>query len=219
MPIIATNESKSLPIVEPGTHIARCVQMIHVGTIKEQFEDKDIIKNVVRVTFEIPGVTHTFDESKGAEPRLLSKEFTLSLNPKATLRKFLDTWRGKPFTPEQANKFDVSTLIGVPCMLSIGKKTSAKNKEYNTIDSAIAVPNGVPVPDAFNQLVEINFDNIAEHFKIIPNYIVDKIKTTPEYQQCGFTFPDSGENSTENVSTDENTSTEQKAPETDEMPF
>lgn len=183
------NGGKSIEPIKPGTHIARCVQMIHVGTITEEIQGKETTRNLVRLTFELPTELHTFDESKGAEPRFVSKEFTLSLNEKSTLRKFLDTWRGTPFTPEQAKRFDVTNLIGVPCMLSIGLKVSGTGKQYNSIDGALAIPNGIPVPDQISPLLEINFDNLAQNWALIPNFIQEKIKLSVEYGKSGFIAP------------------------------
>jgi hypothetical protein len=190
MAINATdNGSKSVEPIKPGTHIARCVQMIHVGTLTEEIQGKQTTRNLVRMTFELPSEMHVFDETKGAEPRFVSKEFTLSLNEKSTLRKFLDTWRGTPFTPEEAKKFDVTRLLGVPCMLSIGLKTSASGRAYNSIDSALAVPNGIPAPDQITPSLEINFDNISENWEKIPGFLREKMITTPEFKSSGFNPP------------------------------
>lgn len=190
MAINATdNGSKSVEPIKPGTHIARCVQMIHVGTLTEEIQGKQTTRNLVRVTFELPNEMHTFDDAKGAEPRFVSKEFTLSLNEKSTLRKFLDTWRGTPFTPDEAKKFDVTRLLGVACMLSIGLKQSASGRAYNSIDSALAVPAGIPTPEQITPSLEINFENIHLNWDKIPNFLKEKIVQTPEFKATGFVPP------------------------------
>lgn len=196
MSIIATdNGGSNIEPIESGTHMARCIQMIHIGTLTEEINGKETTRNLVRITFELPTVTHVFDEAKGEEPRLISKEFTLSMNPKSGLRKFLDTWRGTPFTDEESKKFDVAKLIGVPCMLSVGqKKSKSSGNIYNTIDSAVAIPKGVNAPDQIGESVEINFETIKDNWQSIPQFIVDKIVQTPEYKNCGFTFPENEEN-------------------------
>jgi hypothetical protein len=184
------NGGRSVEPIKSGTYIARCVQMVHIGTITEDIQGKTTTRNLVRFTFELPTEQHVFDAEKGSEPRFVSKEFSLSLNEKATLRKFLDTWRGVPFTNEEAKRFDVTRLIGVPCMLSVGLKTSGTGKTYNSIDGALAIPNGIPVPDQITPSLEINFDNISENWDKIPGFIQDKIKLSPEYAKCGFVAPE-----------------------------
>jgi hypothetical protein len=47
---------------------------------------------------------------------VISKEFTLSMHEKSTLRQFLESWRGKAFTEKEALSFDVTALIGKPCL-------------------------------------------------------------------------------------------------------
>jgi hypothetical protein len=221
MAINATdNGSKSVEPIKPGTHIARCVQMIHVGTLTEEIQGKQTTRNLVRMTFELPSEMHVFDETKGAEPRFVSKEFTLSLNEKSTLRKFLDTWRGTPFTPDEAKKFDVTRLLGVPCMLSIGLKTSASGRAYNSIDSALAVPTGIPAPDQLTPSLEINFENISDNWDKIPAFLREKMITTPEFKACGFVPPAEPQNDVKsNETTNPGTEFAQPGEPTKKMPF
>jgi hypothetical protein len=190
MAILATDKGgANLDPIPTGTHMARCVQMIHVGTVNEVYDGETKKQNKVRVTWELPGITHTFKEENGPEPRLISKDFTLSMNTKSSLRKFLDTWRGIAFTPDQAAEFDISVLIGIGCMLSVGEKLSKKNKMYNTIGSAIAIPAGVPLAEQHTPSSEVNYQNIAETYTAIPKWLIEKMSGSDEYQTCGFVFP------------------------------
>jgi hypothetical protein len=49
----------------------------------------------------------------------IGSKFTLSLHEKASLRKILQSWRGKAFTPEELKKFDVTTILGKPCLITV----------------------------------------------------------------------------------------------------
>jgi hypothetical protein len=53
------------------------------------------------------------------KPLSIRKKFTASIHERATLRLFLERWRGRPFTDGEKAKFDTETLIGVPCQLNI----------------------------------------------------------------------------------------------------
>jgi hypothetical protein len=53
------------------------------------------------------------------KPLSIRKKFTASIHERATLRVFLERWRGRPFTDGERAKFDTETLIGVPCQLNI----------------------------------------------------------------------------------------------------
>jgi hypothetical protein len=212
MSIIATSEATSkLEAIETGSHIATCVQMIHIGTVSDEFEGKPVKGNKVRITFELPGLMVKFKEDEPEQPRFISKEFTLSLGSKASLRKFLDTWRGKPFTEDEARAFDVTNLLGASCMLSIGSKTSAKGQAYNTIDSALALPKGIPAPEQITPTIEVNYDNISETWKHVPKYLREKMELTPEFINSGFQFPaEENETSNEPIEETEETNDEPK---------
>ena len=109
----------------------------------------------------------------------------------------------------------------------VGMKTSkSSGNQYNTIDSALAIPPGVNAPDQITESCEINFENIHEHWEKIPRFIVDKIKLVPEYANIDFEFPDFDEmdhdvdDTPTTLSTPKQTSPRQPiVPETPKMPF
>ena len=136
MPITVTASSsgqKSDP-VPAGTHHAVCYGVVAVGTQpSQQFTPRP----KVVVAFEIPSERI---EIKGKDlPRGISKRYTLSLNDKATLRKDLQSWRGKPFTSAELAGFDVSKLIGANCLLSVLHQDRA-GATYANISSISALP-------------------------------------------------------------------------------
>ena len=120
MPITATNEGGgNYAPLEAGTYPARCYSMVHIGTIQEEFQGEKKTMNKVRISWELPTELKEFKQGEGEKPYVLSKEFTLSLHEKSSLRAFLKSWRGKDFTEEEAKSFDVTKLLGVTCMLSL----------------------------------------------------------------------------------------------------
>jgi len=42
---------------------------------------------------------------------MISKRYTMSLGEQSTLRKDLESWRGKKFTPEELQGFDLNACI------------------------------------------------------------------------------------------------------------
>ena len=125
--INATNTAPKREVIPAGNYAARCYQMIHIGTVAEVILGEEKILNKVRIGWELPTETRVFNEEKGEQPMVLSEEFTLSLHEKAKLRKFLASWRGKDFSEEEAKSFDVTKLLGAPCMLNIIHKPSKKD--------------------------------------------------------------------------------------------
>lgn len=185
MPIIAKNEGGSgFDPVPAGVYAARCYSMVHVGTIEGDFEGQKKIRNIVRISWELPTEKKVFREENGEQPFVVSKDFTLSMHEKSALRKFLESWRGKGFSDEEAKAFDVSKLIGVACMISIIHKTK-DGKTYAEISSLTNVPKGMDVPKQINPSFEFNysepFDKVK--FESLPEWLRKKMMMSDEYKQ------------------------------------
>lgn len=181
MPIIAENNGSNFTLIPAGNHIARCYQMIQIGTVVEKsgiYAGKESHK--VRLTWETPDEQHDF--GKGLQPFSISKEFTLSMNEKATLRKMLESWRGKAFTEDEAKAFDITVLLGKACMLNVIHKTSAQGKTYAEISSISALPKGFECTKQINPSSLLSFDEWSETvFSTLPDFLKEKIKSSKEY--------------------------------------
>lgn len=185
MTITAKNQGIKRELVPAGNHVARCFQMIHIGTVQDTYKGEPKKFNKVRISWELPDELRVFNEEKGQQPMVISKEYTLSMNERANLRKDLESWRGKGFTEAEAESFDISKLLGVPCMLNIIHKQSANGGEYSAISSIGNIPKGLKCPPQYNETVEFgyedNFDpEVLENF---PDFIKDAIKSSEEYKE------------------------------------
>lgn len=184
MAITATSNGTKRELIPAGNYVARCYQMVHIGTVHEEYMGEPKELNKVRIGWELPTELKVFNEEKGEQPRVISKEFTLSLHEKSNLRKTLASWRGKDFTEEEAKKFDVSKLIGAPCMLNIIHKPSKTDpsKIYEEIGSISPMPRGMACPEQINPTFLLDYDNWDdEKFNWLPDFIKDKIKSSAEY--------------------------------------
>lgn len=183
MAIIATNEGTSTyEPIKAGSYAARCVSMIHYGTIEELYQGTPKRTNKVRVTWELPTVKREFKEGEGEKPCVIAKEFTLSMHEKANLRSFLTSWRGSSFTEQEAQAFDITVLLGIPCLLSVINKTSQKGKVYDDISAVSMLPEGMTCPDQVNESVEFSvLDFDVDKFNALPEFIQNKIKGSEEF--------------------------------------
>ncbi len=170
--------------VPAGTYVARCYSMIHIGTVEENIMGESKWLNKVRITWELPTETKVFKEESGEQPFVISKEFTLSMNEKANLRKFLEGWRGKGFSEDEAKAFDITALLGKPCMISVIHKTSKKGNLFAEISSCSALPKGLICPDQVNANLEINYTDhwSAQEFSKLPQFIKDKMVSSKEFK-------------------------------------
>ena len=119
-----------------GSHIATCVDVVDLGIVKSTFGGKTKAQHKVNVIWEIG---EKRDDGKPFMPR---KRYTLSLHEKASLRKDLESWRGRPFTEDELSGFDLENLIGVPCMLSVVQQAS-NGSIYANVAAIMRLPKGV----------------------------------------------------------------------------
>ncbi len=185
MAINAENKSQPRELIPAGNYIARCYQMLQIGTVEEVIKGETKRLNKVRIGWELPLELKVFKEENGEQPLVISQEYTLSMNEKANLRKMLASWRGMDFTEAQAEKFDITKLIGVPCMINIIHKPSKDGtKFYENISSVTPLAKGVVCPDQINQTMLLEFDNFSDAlFNSLPDFIKDKVKSSEEYKK------------------------------------
>lgn len=191
MPITAQNSGKTFELVPAGNHIARCFQMIEIGTVRSEYQGK--VKNLpkVRISWELPNEKKVFDPAKGEQPFSISKEYTVALGDTANLRKDLESWRGKAFTDEEVKAFDITKLLGVPCMLNvIHKKSATSGNNYSMISGITPLPKGgdgkpMQCPPQVNPTFVLSYDDKDwdKKFATLSKYIREQIEGTPEFQK------------------------------------
>lgn len=184
MAINATNNAIQRELIPAGNYIARCYQMIEIGTITEVIMGQSKQLKKVRIGWELPEETRVFSQEKGEQPFVISQEFTLSLHEKSNLRKVLASWRGKDFTEEEAKSFDVTKLLGIPCMLNVIHKPSKTDptRIYEQIGSISPLPKSIQCPSQVNSTIRLEYDSFNhEVFESLPDFIRDKMKQSLEY--------------------------------------
>lgn len=191
MPITAQNSGKTFELVPAGNHIARCFQMIEIGTLRSEYQGK--VKNLykVRISWELPNEKKVFDEAKGPQPFSISKEYTLALGDTANLRKDLESWRGKAFNDDEVKAFDITKLLGVPCMLNvIHKKSQTSGNQYSMISGITPMPKGtdgkpMQCPPQINPMFVLSYDDVDwdAKFSTLTKYVKEQIESTPEFQK------------------------------------
>jgi len=144
-------ESKGGDFVEAplGSHAARCWQILDLGNQKNEFNGEVSIKRQVLVGWELPNL----DRLEDGRPVSISKFYTLSLHEKANLGIDLVSWRGRAFTEDEKQGFDITALIGVPCMLSVVEKNGKSR-----VGSVMGLPKELSIPDAVNDTVVFELD-------------------------------------------------------------
>ena len=184
MSIIAEKKKGDYPIAPAGNHVARCYSMIHIGTIEKDYGKGAEKANLVQIVWELPNELYVFDEEKGEQPFVISKDYTLSMHEKANLRKDLESWRGKGFTNAEVEAFDITVLLGIPCMLNIiHKEAKTSGNQYALVSGITPMPKGLEVPPQINENFEFNYGDSFHNFDFLHDWIKDQVRDSAEYRE------------------------------------
>ena len=173
--------------VPPGMYLARCYRIVDLGTQKSEYLGQVKSLPKVMLQFEVHGEDEAgkpLVTAKG-EPMSISKNFTLSLAEKATLRKDLQTWRGKEFTPEELRGFSVDNVLGAWAMIAITKAMGNNGKEYTNIANINSVPKAMKanLPEGHNKCASFYIANPdMAMFETFSDNLRAKIEQSPEWQ-------------------------------------
>lgn len=185
MPIYA-EQGATRELIPAGNYVARCYQMIELGSITDTINGHTQTSKKVRIGWELPDELRTFDEAKGPQPLVVSAEYTLSTHKKSTLRAILASWRGRDFTEAEAKKFDITTIIGAPCLLNIIHKNGVADptKVYERISSISPLPKGTKAPKAIIAPFVLSYDQWdKDKFNSLPEFIRNRIMSSSEFQK------------------------------------
>src|SRR5579863_4111692 len=150
----ASDKGGSFQSAPVGTHVARCIKIIDIGTQTGEYQGKVLERNQIIVMFELP--TTLMDDGN---PFVASKFYTNSLNEKANLRHDLEQWRGRAFSKEELGSFDLMNILGKPCMVSIIEKPEVKGTK---VGSVMSIPKGFQVPEQVNPSFSFWLDEYSE---------------------------------------------------------
>ena len=179
MAIIASDKGGSADF-EPapaGNHVSRCVSIIDLGTQENEYLGEISWKHQVFIMFELPLKMKTFkkDDQEVTEPFTVSGFYTLSLNEKANLCQLLEGWRGRSFTEDEKDAFDISVLAGRDCLVNVVRYKKKNGSDGAKIASISQLPDGMECPPQVHPLVvfslsdfdQTTFDNLSDGLKKI----------------------------------------------------
>ena len=183
-----------------GMHPARCYRIVDLGTQKTEYMGQVKHLHKIMIGWELHGVDDSGRPLKMSDGRPFGmfKNYTLSWSEKANLRLDLQSWRGKPFSPEEMRKFDLKNVLGAWCMINVIERQGQNGSIYANVGGVTPVPaiiknNGLPTPvnklELFT-LQEPDFDLFAtfsENLKVkitaSPEWAKLQVKLSDDYQR------------------------------------
>jgi len=165
MPIIAKDDGKTFELPQAGTCQAVCCAVFDLGNQQTQWK----VQHKIIVMWELDQRMKQEGEYKDKR-FMISKRYTLSLNEKSTLRKDIESWRGKTLTEQEIKKgFDLEKLIDVNCLLAI-KIDESEGKQYANITSIS------PIMASMQKMQpEVKYEEVPEWIQKIRAKSVDPI--------------------------------------------
>lgn len=166
-----SGDFKSCP---SGSHIAVCNLIADLGIQPGSGIYPDP-KHQVFIRFEIAAerVEYEKDGKHFNLPVVIGQTFTASMHEKANLRKQLEGWRGRKFTDDEANTFDVSSILNKGCMLNVVENVKG-DKVYSNIASIGQLPKGIPAPNLENEPLYFSQESL-DTFDKLPEWLKEKI--------------------------------------------
>lgn len=214
--IAKDTQGVSIPLLEGGVYYGICSAIIDLGIQKNEMYNNESRKLMIQWT--IVGQEVEINGEKVA--RVMHKQYSFSLNQKSTLRKDLEAWRGKEFTEEELNGFDLNNILNIPCQLQIIEKERVGKNNVNTIGGIMSIPKTAKVDKLpKDNLIVLDLEDAStfKNYTKIASWIQDTIKRAKNYQESGLKqYVD------ENVKTDEELEDEGEfitVEETDDLPF
>ena len=173
---LPSRKERELP--SAGTQFAVCCGVIELGTQPTTYGSKA----QVMLQFEM------LDEiGTNGKPLLLSRRYTMSVDPRSTLRQDLESWLGRALSDEELGRLDLSQFLGATALLAM-RHESRGDKTYANITSVLKPPAGREPrarPDgpmvAFS-LQQRPFDEAG--YARLPDWLRAVIANSPDYRRA-----------------------------------
>lgn len=151
-----------------GTHVARAIRLIDMGTQETTFQGAAKQQRKVYIEWEL-----TNEKNSDGQPMTIGKRYTLSSSPKANLRKDLQAWRGKRFSDDEIAAFDIRKILGTACLVSVIKN----DRDYSDVDSISQLPKGTEVPALIGDTTYLSLET-SDFEPAVYESLSDKLRET-----------------------------------------
>ena len=145
--MIVRQPEERFPTAPEGSYAAVCVDEIDLGKVKSSFGGEETERNMVRLVWQIDEEMTDAECQRHNVPEgtryTIKQDYTASLHEKAKLRQHLQSWRGRAFTQTELFGFDLESVVGQPCMLSIIHVQGRKGGTFSNLESVMRPPKGM----------------------------------------------------------------------------
>jgi hypothetical protein len=177
------------PLAPVGNHIARCYQLVDLGT-------QDSIKygnssHKLRFAWELCEETHDFGKGK-KEPYTVSMTVNFFFGRNSNFTKLLEGWKGGTFSESELETFELKRLLGKACMINVVHNSTA-DRDYANVASVSPLPakwrDRVPALQNKPIYFETEMGPNSAEFKALPEFMQKVIEKCHEWRGSGSSLP------------------------------
>ena len=191
MPLTAPLPQKTQrELIPTGNYPARIYEIIELGTVDSQWMGEPKKTHKIRIGFELPTEKRVFDETKGEQPMVISKEMALSFGDLAGLRKIIEAVEGRKITDAEAVNYDVLEILGKPLLVTVShSEPNEQGIVYANATTFSPLIKGLTVEPLINKPRVLTYENWDENvYNSLPEFLKEKMNKTPEFLNRGKTF-------------------------------
>lgn len=163
------NRKDFMPAPE-GLHIARCYAVIDLGLqVNKKYGH---YSPKVLIAWEL---SDTLMED--GRPYVQMQQYTVSLRKSSLLRALLEQWRGRAFSIEALQTFQLKEVLGKPCYLTTRQNPNPKGDQpWSDIVNICPLPSSITCPPPVNPSVYFDLDHYTDaHYLALSERIRHKI--------------------------------------------
>ncbi len=160
-----------------GPQVGVCYRLIDLGTTYSERWQKS--QHNILIGWEL---AETMDNG---EPFIVQKRYSLSMHEKASLRRDIEAWYGKPFASDvQASTFNLPEILGKAALLNV-RHDDRDDRTYANVAGIMPLPKGTTAPElkAAPELLMLSEAGWSESvWTSLSDRLKDRIRESDEYQ-------------------------------------
>ena len=172
-----------------GNHIARCYQIVDLGT-----QDNPRYGNTahkIRFVWELCEEMKDFGKGK-PEPYSINMTVNFFVGKNSHLQKLLEGWKGGTFTDAEWENFELKKLVGKACMINVVHAT-VNDTDYANVASVSPVPakwkDRVPAMHNPPVYFEVEMGPNSKEYKSLNEYLQKQIDKCHEWKGSSTGLP------------------------------
>lgn len=135
--VVVREDSKSDRYLHPeGQFAARCIDIIDLGEVETRYKNRTKVQWKVVIRF------YCGQKNGEGEDLYVGHRLTATLSERSNMRKFLTAWRGREFTEQELQEFELDNLIDAGAYIQV-----RHNNGYANLDGCMRLPKAEPAPD------------------------------------------------------------------------